>query len=192
MRSKKTAPAAPSTMRVLPLPMLLTAVVTLGVIEALLVWRFGWSISFVAYGYFGVVAVVLGSHDLATRRVPDAIVLPSYPIAIGLLAVASGVGHEWGAFVRSSEAMVGVGLVFLALALVMVGQLGLADVKLAMLVGLCAGWLSWSTVWFAVFAGFLLGWCWGIPKAIRRRELRYRFAFGPFLLAGAIVAVVLG
>lgn len=64
-------------------------------------------------------------------------------------------------------------------------------VKLAMLVGLYAGWLSWQTVWFAVFAGFLLGCCWGVPKAIRTRNLHYRFAFGPFLLVGALLVVLL-
>lgn len=127
MRSATPDPAAPLTMTV---PLLLTAVVALGGIEALLVWRFGWSVTFVAYGYFGAIAVGLGPHDLATLRVPDAIVLPSYPIAIGLLALASGVGHEWDALARGSVAMVGVGLVFLALAFVMVGRLGLADERL--------------------------------------------------------------
>ena len=177
---------------VAPLPrvaQLATAMTIIGV-EALLVWRFGWSVALVPYGYFGAIAVVLGARDLATRKLPNAIVLPSYPIALLLLALASGVERDWSSFVRSVVAMIVVGVGFLALALVTAGHAGLGDVKVSALVGLYAGWLSWSAVFLAVLAGFLLAACWGLPMAVRERELHYRFAFGPFLVVGAFVAIL--
>jgi leader peptidase (prepilin peptidase)/N-methyltransferase len=164
---------------------------TTAAVEALFVWRFGWSIALVPYGYFGVVAVLLAAHDLATRTLPNAIVLPSYPIALALFALASAVGHDWSSFVRAVVAMVVVGFAWLALAVGTAGQAGLGDVKLGALVGLYAGWLSWSAVFLAVLAGFLLAACWGLPISVRRRKLRYRFALGPFLLGGAVVAILI-
>ena len=185
---RTTAVLAP----VAPLPRVarLATVATIIGVEALLVWRFGWSVALAPYGYFGAVAVVLGTRDLATRRLPNAILFPSYPIALGLLALASGVERDWSSFIRAVVSMTVVGVGFLVLALATAGHAGLGDVKLSVLVGLYAGWLSWSALLFAVVAGFLLAACWGLPMALRGRERHYRLAFGPFLLAGAFVAIL--
>jgi leader peptidase (prepilin peptidase)/N-methyltransferase len=164
--------------------------VMIGAVEGLLFWRFGLTVTLLSYGYFGAIAVVLGATDLATHKLPNSITLPSYPIALGLLALASGVEDDWSSFVRAVVAMIVVGVGFLVLAFATGGQAGLGDVKLSMLVGLYDGWMSWSAVLVAVLAGFLLAAFWGLPMAVRKRELHYRFAFGPFLLAGAFVAVL--
>ena len=139
----------------------LATVVTIIGVEALLVWRFGWSVALVPYGYFGAVAVTLGASDLATRKLPNAILLPSFPIALALFAFASGVGQHWSALLRAVVAMIAVAGAFLAFALVMAGHTGLGDVKLVALLGLCAAWLSWPTLWLALLLGFLLAGFWG-------------------------------
>lgn len=180
------APVAP-----LPRVAWLATVVTIIGVEALLVWRFGWSVVLVPYGYFGVIAVALGARDLATRKLPNAIMLPSYPIALTLLACASGFAHDWDAFVRAVAAMLVVGVGLLVLALATAGHAGFGDVKLGALVGLYAGWISWPTMFLAVVVAFLLAACWGLPMAVRKRDPRYRFAFGPFLFAGAFAAILI-
>src|SRR4051794_9286525 len=60
-----------------------------GAVVALLTWRIGMSAALPAYIYIAVIGVVLGTIDLVSLRLPDRIVLPSYGVAIALLAGAS-------------------------------------------------------------------------------------------------------
>ncbi|THJ75108.1 prepilin peptidase, partial [Candidatus Frankia alpina] len=55
------------------------------------------------------------------------------------------------------------------------------------------GWLSWPSVVFGMFAGMVLG---GVGAfallAARRVGWHDHLAYGPFLLAGALLAVLVG
>ncbi|MFK0127107.1 prepilin peptidase [Streptomyces nigra] len=73
------------------------------------------------------------------------------------------------------------------------GGLGLGDVKLALGLGAVLGWYGWPILLIGVFAGFLFGAVYGIGLVMAGRAgRRSRFAFGPFLLAGALAGVLLG
>jgi len=64
------------------------------------------------------------------------------------------------------------------------------DVKLAGLLGLYLGWLGWSPLWVGTFAGFLLGGVAGsLLLALRRADRRTAIPFGPYMLAGALLAL---
>ena len=69
--------------------------------------------------------------------------------------------------------------------------MGFGDVKLAALLGLYLGWLGWSSVAVGAFAGFLLGGVVGVALIVARRGAgrKSRIPFGPFMLAGAFLAV---
>jgi leader peptidase (prepilin peptidase)/N-methyltransferase len=68
--------------------------------------------------------------------------------------------------------------------------MGGGDVKLALLLGLCLGWLGLGHVLLGLFLGFLLGSIAGIALlATRSRGLKDHFAFGPFLAGGTLIAV---
>src|SRR5258705_13847031 len=54
-----------------------------------------------AYLYFAAIGLALTVIDLQVRRLPNAIVLPSYPVLAVLLAVSVAVEGDWGAFVRA-------------------------------------------------------------------------------------------
>jgi leader peptidase (prepilin peptidase)/N-methyltransferase len=70
--------------------------------------------------------------------------------------------------------------------------MGLGDVKLAGVLGLYLGWLGWSSVLVGTFAGFLLGGVLGVALLlVRRASGRTAIPFGPFMLAGALLAVFL-
>jgi leader peptidase (prepilin peptidase)/N-methyltransferase len=151
----------------------------------------GWAVP--AYLAFAFVCLVLAVIDAATRLLPNRITYPAFPVVAGLLTVASlGLG-DLGRLGRGLLAAVAVGGFFLVLALVSPRGMGLGDVKLAPTLGLALGWLSWGTVAVGVFAAFLLGGLAGlagmVALGLSRKSL---LPFGPWLVAGALLAVLAG
>jgi leader peptidase (prepilin peptidase)/N-methyltransferase len=68
--------------------------------------------------------------------------------------------------------------------------MGFGDVKLAGLLGLYLGWLSWSSVVVGTLAGFLFGGLVGAALLVARKAGRKTaIPFGPYMLAGAMFAV---
>jgi leader peptidase (prepilin peptidase)/N-methyltransferase len=71
--------------------------------------------------------------------------------------------------------------------------MGMGDVKLAGLIGLFVGYLSWGRVFSAFFVAFLAGAIVGIALMIAGRAGRKTaIPFGPFMAIGAIVATLFG
>jgi leader peptidase (prepilin peptidase) / N-methyltransferase len=153
--------------------------------------RFGWSWELPAYLYLAAVAVALAAIDLDIMRLPDKIVLPSYGVALLLLIPAAIAAHSLHAATRGLIAAAVLYAFYWILAILPRGMGG-GDVKLAPLLGLYLGWLGWSSVAVGAFAGFLLGGLVGIALiATRRAGRKSRIAFGPYMLAGALLAVFL-
>lgn len=151
--------------------------------------RFGWSWQLPGYLYLAAIAIALAAIDLDVMRLPDKIVLPSYAVAVALFAPAVIAGHSWGPAVRGLLAAALLYAVYWVLAVLPKG-LGGGDVKLAPLLGFYLGWLSWSSVAVGAFAGFLLGGLVGAALlALRRADRKTRIPFGPYMLAGAFLAV---
>jgi leader peptidase (prepilin peptidase) / N-methyltransferase len=149
--------------------------------------KFGWSWELPAYLYLAAVAIALAAIDLDVMRLPDKIVLPSYGVALLLLVPAMIAEHSWRAGVRGLIAAV---VLWISFELISLFGMGRGDVKLAPLVGLYLGWLGWSAVAIGTFAGFLLGGIVGVAlMATRLAGRKTRVPFGPYLLAGAFLAV---
>jgi leader peptidase (prepilin peptidase)/N-methyltransferase len=69
--------------------------------------------------------------------------------------------------------------------------LGLGDVKLAGIIGLVAGALGVQATITAGMAGYLFGAVYAVGLLVTRRATRgSEFPFGPFMLAGALAAVL--
>lgn len=171
-----------------PLVELLTALLFVAVTA-----RFGASPVLPAYLYLAAVAVALALIDLDVKRLPNVIVLPSYLVAALLLGAAALTGAGGGPAVRALVAMVVLFAGYLGLALLVPGGMGYGDVKLAGLLGLYLGWVSWSTVWVGTFAAFLAGGLVGVALLLlRRADRRSAIPFGPSMLAGAGVALFAG
>jgi leader peptidase (prepilin peptidase)/N-methyltransferase len=150
--------------------------------------RFGLSSELPAYLYLAAVAIALAAIDLDVLRLPDAIVKPSYAVALALLVFAAYLGDNWPAVVRGLMAAAVMWLFFRVVAFL--GSMGGGDIKLAPLVGFYLGWLGWSAVAIGAFAGFLLGGVVGvILMATRLASRKSKIPFGPSMLAGAFVAV---
>lgn len=158
---------------------------------ALLFGRFGDQPDVLAFGFFGVLAVALAAIDIAVQRLPDRLTLPAYPILITLLTGAAIVGHDFAALLRALLAGLALAGVFLLLALIRPGQLGGGDIKLAGVAGLALGWLGWPILIAGVALGFVLSAIAGVALlAARRVTLHSAMCFGPFLLAGALLAML--
>jgi leader peptidase (prepilin peptidase) / N-methyltransferase len=154
--------------------------------------RFGLSWELPAYLYLAAIAVALAAIDLDVMRLPDRIVLPSYVVALVLLAPGVIAEHSWAAATRG---LVGAVLLFVFYFMLMIlpRGMGFGDVKLSGLLGLHLGWLGWSSMMVGAFAGFLIGGIVGVLlMLLRRAGRRSRIPFGPAMLAGAFLAVFAG
>ena len=70
--------------------------------------------------------------------------------------------------------------------------LGWGDVKLSGLLGLYLGWLGLGALAAGLFLGYLFAAVAGLGLiATRRASRKSHLAFGPFLLAGALAAVLI-
>ena len=82
---------------------------------------------------------------------------------------------------------------YFLLAFLKPGAMGMGDVKLAGVLGLVLGWLGWGVVLFGGFLGFLLGGVLGIALMVAGKAGRKsKIPFGPFMVAGAFIAVLWG
>jgi leader peptidase (prepilin peptidase) / N-methyltransferase len=163
---------------------------------ASLTFRFGgyagWSL-LPAYLYLGAVGAALTLIDVDVHRLPDLIVLPSYPIVFVLLLVPTVASGQWGALLRAALAGLALFVVYLVLALVSPGGggLGFGDVKLAGVLGLLLGWLGWSPVIVSVLAAFVIGGViGGILLLVGKASRSSHIAFGPSMILGAWLALM--
>lgn len=152
--------------------------------------RFGLTAELPAYLYLAAITVALAVIDLDVHRLPNSIVLPSYVVAALLLLPAVAADRDWSSAGRGLLAMAALWSFYFALAWLYPGGMGFGDVKLAGLLGLYLGWLGWSSVVVGTFAGFVLGGLVGALLLLTRRAGRKTaIAFGPYMLAGAMLAL---
>ncbi|WP_338077078.1 prepilin peptidase [Cellulomonas hominis] len=159
-------------------------------------WWVGPSWELPAMLYLAAVSIALALIDLDVHRLPDAIVLPSYPVAVALLALAAldpGGEPEWHAFVRALLGAVALLVFYMVVRLVYPAGMGLGDVKLAGVLGLYLGWAGWSSVVVGWFAAFVLGGVFSLVLVLLGSAGRKtRIPFGPWMLLGAWVGLLVG
>jgi leader peptidase (prepilin peptidase)/N-methyltransferase len=136
--------------------------------------------------------VLLGSVDLGCRRLPDLLVGSAFAGCVVPLALATTVDGTPDRLLRAAFGATAMGVSYLVLALLPRSGLGFGDVKLAGVLGLALGWLGWP----AVLLGLALPHLLGGPVAVvllltGRAERETALPFGPALLAGALLAVVI-
>lgn len=178
-------------MRSGPLAVRLVAPILTLILFGFLAWRLGPQFELLPYSVFAAVGVLLGLIDLVELRLPSALVYVGIAAVGALLAVAAAADSRWPDFLRALACLAILVTIYLVLALIFAGDLGAGDVKLSGLLGLVLGWAGWS----AVIAGTVLGWLaaalvWFLLRTIGRRTPESVLPLGPFLLAGALVAIV--
>ncbi len=129
---------------------------------------------------FGLIGVWLATIDLDVYRLPDS----GQFLLAGVLLIC-GLAWAWPHWDRMLEALgigVGCGLLFWLMHLVRPADMGLGDVKL---VAVCGWWLGLISL-SAVLAGLFLACVMGLAFGLAARQ--HQFAFGPWLVAGTLIA----
>lgn len=134
-----------------------------------------------------LVSLWLAAVDLKTMRIPNRIVLPATAAAV-LLAFIGGFEVGLKSFFSALVAY----LLFVVLNLLSRGQVGMGDAKLGALLGAGLGLFGWNALMLGVSLGFVFGGIAALLKLIaaRGKNLRASFAYGPYLVAGALAVIV--
>ncbi|MFC6086421.1 prepilin peptidase [Sphaerisporangium aureirubrum] len=150
---------------------------------AVVAWRLEGTPCIWSWAYAALAGSLLSVIDWRTRRLPDVITLPSYPILALLLIPTGHVG----------QALLGalaLGGAYFVLWYGRPDALGLGDVKLAGLVGMLTGSLGMDRWLTAAMAGLILGALYAVLLlATGRGTLKTQFPLGPFIALGALAAL---
>jgi leader peptidase (prepilin peptidase)/N-methyltransferase len=139
---------------------------------------------------FTALGIALAGIDLGVRRLPNVLVLPAYPVLAVLLAAAGGLRHDWWSVARAGLGALALFGFFFALATISPRGMGFGDVKLAGVIGLVLGYLSWTALLVGAFAGFFLGAVVGIVViAVGAGGRKTALPFGPLMVVGALLAL---
>ncbi|WAZ23395.1 A24 family peptidase [Streptomyces cinnabarinus] len=137
--------------------------------------------------------VLLAVVDFRVQRLPDPLTLPLAGAALTLLGVVALVPEHAGEWPTALYGALALGGGYLVLFLINPAGMGFGDVKLALGTGAVLGWYGWSTLMLGTFAGFLLGALYGgALVVVRRAGRKTAIAFGPFLIAGAFLGLLIG
>lgn len=159
------------------------------VLSAILLGVFGYSLAgvpvlLVIRSVFVLVLVQVIFFDFEHHLILDRVMFPAMALAL----IVSFFGHPWWAGLATGF---GAGLLFLLLAiggsaLLKQEALGFGDVKLAAFMGLLLGV---PLIFSALFYGVLFAGIGAIVFVFWHRTLRGNIAYGPYLAAGALLAL---
>lgn len=163
------------------------------VVFVLVALRFGPTLELAPYLYLAAIAVALALIDLEVHRLPNAIVLPSYPVLVVLFTLSAWVEGDWDALLRAALGGVVLWVLYFLMLVVHPGGMGYGDVKLAGILGGALAWLGWGSLVVGAFAAFVLGGVFSVGLLLTRRATRKSgIPFGPWMLLGAAVGVGAG
>lgn len=147
-------------------------------------------IAAIAYLAFSAPLIII---DAKEHRLPAPIV--HWWAAVALAALCFGFwaagtpGRILGVFLGG----VAYGVVFLIIHLTNPHGMGLGDVRLAPVLGLYLGSLSWAHVFYGLLTPMLCALVIGVVLLLfRKREMKEHFAFGPYMLLGVLAVLLLG
>ncbi|MFK3982536.1 prepilin peptidase [Micromonospora sp. NPDC050397] len=139
------------------------------------------------------VGLPLALIDLACLRLPDPLLaVATVLVLVGLVGASVLLGTP-EPLLRALLAALVSAAGYLLLALLPGSRLGFGDVKLATLLGLPLGWFGWPVLLLGLALPHLVNGTIALVLLLTRRADRgSTWAFGPALLGGALLALVLG
>ena len=167
------------------------AAMTSGVCAAALGLVFGWELTLLVLLPLVPIGVALAVVDWRTRLLPTKLIAPAYAVTVVTILlvwlVDSRDPHD---LERTALGWLIYGGMFFLLWFVYPRGLGYGDVRLAGVLGLALGWVGWGELLLGIWLGLLLGGILGglLSLVTRRRD----YPFGPFMLVGALLGIVLG
>lgn len=153
----------------------------------------GWALLW-AWHVIVVAGLLLSSVDVAVHRLPTSVVVGTATGVVLAIVSAAVLRDDLRGVAYAGLGALVLGGGYLLLFVVSRGGLGAGDVRLAAVVGWVAGATSWHTLLLSAITPHLLVGPVAVGAALRAHHRGQRpapIAFGPFLVAGAILAAVL-
>jgi len=151
--------------------------------------HWGDLIALVMFLYVAAIGVALAFIDLDTHKLPNALVLPSYPV-VAVLALLATWGSGWDWWPLARLAIGAAALYAFYFILCIIGGMGFGDVKLAGVLGAALAWLGWQYLVIGAFLPFLIGGLFSIVLlATKKAGRKSGIPFGPWMILGWFVAV---
>lgn len=169
-----------------------------GALFVIVVVKFGFSLQAAVYVLFTAALVAITFIDLDHQIIPDSISLPGTMLALLIPAVLLVVDRTQLWPISVAQALIGFWVGALPLALFAGGYylltktegLGIGDMKL---LGWVGALLGWQNVLLTIVLGSLLGSVITLPMLLFLGKSRKTLIpFGPFLAAGAFIALLIG
>jgi leader peptidase (prepilin peptidase)/N-methyltransferase len=158
-------------------------------VAAALVFEDVWATAVLA-PFLGLLSA-LSVIDIRHHKIPNRLVYPAILLSAAWVVVADLAGSELSA-PSAGIGFLAYGVGLLIVALISPRGMGMGDVKLAALVGLVLGSLGLDHVAVAAGLGILFGGVGAIVALVAGAGRKTPIPFGPYLAAGAVVAMFVG
>jgi len=161
-------------------------------LTCLMLWAFGFDWVLVSVIPFVVFLSVMTVIDFRELRIPDKLTKPAALAAGPLLALSLLSDFDDTSLLRALLGALAMGAFYFTLFFIYPAGMGFGDVKLAPIIGAQLGFFGWIPEIRALLGAYLIVG----PVAILllifgRARMKTGFPFGPFMAAGALVALVL-
>ena len=140
---------------------------------------------------FAGLMVAISVIDVRHRRIPNRLIYPAFVIAAAVIIVGDLAGGGLDAL-DAGIGLVAYGLGLMIIALISPKGMGMGDVKLAGLIGMVLGSIGLDLVAVSAGMGILLGGAGAAVALLAGKGRKSAIPFGPFLAAGAVIAVFVG
>jgi leader peptidase (prepilin peptidase)/N-methyltransferase len=161
------------------------------IVLAALAWRIGVHPSLVAFAWAAVFGVALAFVDVAVHRLPDRLIAAAVIGTTVIFGIAVAAGAPYHRLVVSVLCGLGAGVAYFLVVFLSPSGMGLGDAKLAVLVGLTTGWFGIGAALYGLFAGLLFAGLTALVLLALRRVTRHdNIAHGPFMVLGALAAIL--
>lgn len=185
------APAMGPPKALRAVPAAVTFGLATGALLALLALRTHSPAQLAAGGWFVTCAVPLAWIDIRTRRLPDFLTVSAWAGLIVILGASAAAAGDWSSLAHAVAGGAALTAFYLTLLLVAPSSIGAGDVKAAASAGTVMGWSGWLTLAGGTFASLAAAGIYGAWLLLSRRAFAgASIAFGPFLFAGCIFAVL--
>jgi leader peptidase (prepilin peptidase)/N-methyltransferase len=140
---------------------------------------------------FAALLIAVSVIDLEHKIIPNRITYPAFPVFAAVIVLGWLLDRPLDP-PRAGIGLLAYGGFYFAIAMIAPRGLGMGDVKLAALIGLVLGSLGLRYVGVAAGAAILAGGLGAIAALAVGRGRKAAIPFGPYLAAGALIAIVWG
>ena len=151
----------------------------------------GWTGALVYLAPLAPVGVVLLVIDWRTTLLPTRIIHPTYVALAVLIPLAALIDQDLSSLYRAGWGWLVIGGWFWIFWWLFTAW-GFGDVRLSRVLGPALGYLGWSEMLMGLALMVFVGGIGGVVLSIAHRDMRRRFPYGPFMLVGALLSVLVG